>query len=125
MPDTSFFMSPYAAPVWVFCGVIVTKTVDYLLARRKEEVDAVAQANNAHLNLNKSLQASFEVMGKELTRLREDRERDAAAWSANEDAYKARIQSLEDELTRVQMLILEAGLTCPNCGPVHTVEVLA
>lgn len=123
---TSFLMSPFAAPAWVFLGVLVTKGLDFLMARRKEGADEVAQVTTAHANLNKSLQASFEVMSSELTRLREDRTRDAQAWAAKEDTYTQRIQALEDELTRVQMILLEAGQGCPTCSglpPLLEVEV--
>lgn len=105
--------SPYSAPFWVFLGAIVTKLIDWHLTKGKAKDDHVTQAITGHVNLNKSLQTSFEIMSGELARLREDREKDAADWTAKEERYLNRITALEDELAKIQQQVL--GQVCPQC----------
>jgi len=103
-----------SAPLWAFAGAVVTQTANVLIAKLRAKPDPAAEdVTNAHANLNRSLQAGFNMMSQELARLREDRERDAEEWDAKEARYQDRIRALEAELERMQKALFNA--TCPTC----------
>lgn len=91
-------------PVWGVLGIVVTQIANVVIGSFKAKTDDVAAATQAHANLNKSLQASFDVMAKELERLRKDHEQEV-------ERYQLRIMALEEELARMRKLISEE---CPH-----------
>lgn len=99
--------SAHSGPVWAVFAVAVTQVANVFYGGRKAKVDDVTAATQAHANLNKSLQQSFDVMAKELERLRRDHETEIAELHKR---YQDRIEALERELARMRFHVLGEGV---------------
>lgn len=101
---TSIVLGSGSGPIWAGVTALILKGIDIWKERRKTNRDDFVEINSAHANLNKSLQSAFAEMRLEISRLREDNERERAR-------YEARIAELEGELEVLRQRARAAGLS--------------
>lgn len=97
-------LGPHTGPLWAGAAALVLKGADIWKERRSGKRDDFKEVNSAHANLNKSLQSAFTEMRLELSRLREDAQRER-------ERYEARIAELEGELEVLRERARAAGIT--------------